>query len=121
MYPPPRYSGNKISSFKGLQDGRRRKIFITKDFDAESRQKRTYVDSSPLATDSPQNEMRIRPVAIVHWERGIICNHLRWGGTKTGGRDQKNSRVEDSHPSDKKKNVARVGTQNIAGIYLPKR
>jgi hypothetical protein len=39
---PPWYSGNKISSFNGLRGGRRRKIFITKEFSAESRQQRTY-------------------------------------------------------------------------------
>jgi hypothetical protein len=41
-YLPHPYSGNKISTFNGLRGGRRRKIFIPKEFSAGSRNKRTY-------------------------------------------------------------------------------
>jgi hypothetical protein len=50
----PPYSGNKISSFNDLQGRRRRKIFITKEFAAESRQQRTYGRFAPK--DPVRNE-----------------------------------------------------------------
>jgi hypothetical protein len=41
-YLPHPYSGNKISTFNGLLGGCSCKIFIPKEFAAESRQQRTY-------------------------------------------------------------------------------
>jgi hypothetical protein len=91
---PPPYSWNKISTFNGLLGGRRSKIFITKEFDAESRKQRTYGRFVLLAADSPLNEIRNRPVSIVRRVYLIIRNHLRWGGPEN--RDQR-SRVREQN------------------------